>query len=80
MSFNIFNFIEHEDSSDRPAFAINWIHYNSTPKALEKRNSYRARLGLRKIIDAGHYFRFEVWIRQRTLGFHIDFRPVLIES
>lgn len=80
MSFNFFNYVGHDEDYRRPMLAFDWFYFNGTPEVLEKRNAYRTRVGFKKIIDAGCYFRFEIQIRERTLGFHIDFRHFKTET
>jgi hypothetical protein len=61
-----------------PQFGIFWIHFNDNKNDFKdikaRRNSYRKKNGFKIILDAGHYFRFQLWFGRRKIGFTINFR------
>lgn len=45
-----------------PKFALDWIYYNADPERIARRNRYREKISLPKILDGGRDFSFSIYI------------------
>ena len=66
----------------QPKLAIDWSYIDMKPNSVqqEKHNKVRARMGLKKVLDYGSYFRLNILIFSFELEMRLIFRDYMVEQ